>query len=104
MDSNKPYCYLYKDSPDEGDLYVSTVVELPANKDLNAATQIVQTGKTIVTYTLKISLGLPAGIRTPADENIAWDGTERIVEVVVDSGSGTRNKKTEINTKSADPS
>jgi len=104
MDANRPYCYLYKNSPDAGDLYVSTVVELPANKDLNAATQSVQTGKTTVTYTLKTSLGLPEGIRTPSDEKIVWDGSERIVEVVVDSGPGTKNKKTEINTNSADPS
>ncbi len=100
MESYKPYCYLYKDSPNEGDLFVSTVVQLPADKDLNTATQSVIARKTTVTYTLKTTLGLKAGIRMPVDEQIAWDGTERIVEVVVSDG-GT-NHKTSMNTRDLD--
>lgn len=97
MESNKPYCYLYKDSPRVGDLYVSTVVELAANKDLNTAVQSVDGNKTTVTYTLVSTLGLPAGIRTPDDEKIAWDGSERIVEVVVDDGNNTHTSELHSN-------
>lgn len=96
MESNKPYCYLYKDLPTKGNLFVSTVVELPANKDLNAPSFAILGNKTTITYTLKTSLGLPAGIRTPSDEQIAWDGTERIVEVVVTDGNN--EESTAMNT------
>ena len=100
MESYKPYCYLYKDIPNEGDLFVSTVVELPAGKNLDRPTKVYHGSTTTVTYSLKSSVGLLAGIRTPIDEKITWDGTERIVKVVVNSG--TAAKQTTLSSTTAD--
>jgi hypothetical protein len=91
---------LYKDIPNPGDLFVSTVVKLPATKDLDGPIQSVHGNITTVTYTIKHTLSLPAGIRTPADEQIAWDGRERIVRVVVDDGGN--NEITTMNTEDLD--
>jgi hypothetical protein len=92
-----PYCFLYENS---GNLFVSTVVQLPANKDLGTPALNVNGNTTTVTYAINNSLGLPAGIRTPADEQIAWDGTERIVKVVVNDGQN--NNSNSMNSEDID--
>lgn len=93
MESNTPYCYLYKDVPTIGDLFVSTVVQLPANKGLSTPQIDIDGRKTTVTYSVTNSLGLPAGIRTPDDEQISWNGTEdRTVVVVIKNGAKEKNE------------
>lgn len=100
MEANRPYCYLYKDIPNIGDLYVSTIVQLPADTDLKEP-KITSVGRiTIVTYETYEDppVSLPAGIRNPPNEKITWDGIRDRIVVVVIADGGTNNSTT-LNTR-----
>jgi hypothetical protein len=81
-----PYCFLYEKS---GNLYASTAVQLPVNKNLGTPSQSTNGSTTTVTYNVNNSLGTPAGIRTPSDVQIAWDGSERLVKVEIVEGNSS---------------
>lgn len=101
MKTNTPYCYLYKNKPLPGDLYVSTVIEIDADFKLENVTRVENGATTTVTYQFIYLDGASGGLMKPRDVKIDWDGTEeRWVEVIVDTG--TVKHKTFTNSQKAD--